>query len=328
MQASEGKTMLYKDKISPPGRKETGKGAFPSLRLAVMLVILILSSSFGCQQFSVQKKASPPPTPSLGKYLSRTFPRAPLDQQAMEQGRALFVEKCSACHDPQRAFSVIKDPEIWAQTIKRMQYYSQGAISNEEAEVLVSFHITEQQREINAFKETCTKCHNDERIDNRSMSEEQWLATIRRMQKKAPELITDEKINLLAAYFHRRELAMARIFYGKCGFCHLDGSDPDPARKMNGLIVLANEEFGRSMQVTDARNLISSHVQRQDRDMQIYEKDCTTCHPSRPTGEKEKEEERTRAEWISFIALRQGIELNKEIQNTINYQIEFHISRH
>jgi mono/diheme cytochrome c family protein len=251
----------------------------------------------------------------------------------MERGMALFVEKCSSCHDPKRAFSVIKDPEIWAQTIKRMQHYSQGAISNEEAEAIVNFHVTEQQREIIAFRDTCTKCHNDERIESRSMSEEQWLATIKRMQQKAPELITDEKINLLAAYFHRRELAMARIFYGKCRLCHLDNSGPDSTGKMNGLIVLANEEFGRSMQVTDARNLISSHVQRQNRNMQIYEKNCTTCHPGKLTegrepGNKEYLEERTRAEWISFIALLQGMELNKEIQNTINYQIEFHISKH
>ncbi|KPK24427.1 MAG: hypothetical protein AMJ61_13790 [Desulfobacterales bacterium SG8_35_2] len=266
-------------------------------------------------------------------YLSRTFTGTPRDKQAMTRGLKLFEEKCSSCHEPNRALTVIKDPAVWAQTIKRMQYYSKGAISDQEAKELVDFHVTAQQREIDAFEKTCTKCHDDERINSRSMSEEQWLATIKRMQQKAPELISDEKVYLLAAYFHRRELAMARIFYGKCRLCHRESSGPDSTMQLNGLIVLANEEFGRSMQVSNTRSLISSHVQRQKRNMQIYENNCTTCHPRRMPAEKEtgnnaKQEKRNRAEWISFIAELQGLELNKEIQNTINSQIEFHISKH
>jgi cytochrome c5 len=247
-------------------------------------------------------------------------------------GVALFLEKCSLCHEPDRALAVFKDPEVWAQTIKRMQYYSKGAITNQQARELVDFHVTEQQKEINAFKETCTQCHDDERINSRSMSEEQWLATIKRMQQKAPDLISDEKINLLVGYFHRRELSLARIFYGKCRLCHLDNSSPDSTVQMNGLIVLANEEFGRSLQVRKVKNILSIHTQRQKRNMQLYEKKCTTCHPGKIPEKKglgkKNQEERTRAEWISIIAVLQGMELNKEIQNTINSQIDYHISRH
>ena len=35
----------------------------------------------------------------------------------VEGGMALFAEKCSECHELGRALSVIKDPEIWDQTI-------------------------------------------------------------------------------------------------------------------------------------------------------------------------------------------------------------------
>jgi len=109
-----------------------------------------------------------------------------------KKGMLPFMQKCSTCHEPKRALSVIKDPEVWAQTIKRMQYYSKGQITDQEVNELVDFHVTEQQREINAFKETCTRCHDDKRINSRSKTEEQWLATIKRMQQKAPELISDE----------------------------------------------------------------------------------------------------------------------------------------
>ncbi|MFC1845247.1 hypothetical protein ACFLZ5_10750, partial [Thermodesulfobacteriota bacterium] len=256
-------------------------------------------------------------------------------RKGQDKGVSLFMAKCSTCHEPSRAFSVIKDPAVWAQTIKRMQYYSKGEITDQEANKLVDFHVTEQQREINTFQETCTKCHDDKRIVSRSMSQEQWLATIRRMQKKAPELITDEKITLLAAYFHRRELAMARIFYGKCQLCHYEGSGVEVSRgstlQLNGLVVLANEEFGDSIRVTDVNNLLSFHVQRQKRNMQLYENDCSSCHisgiPKKKQPDKEPPEEKSREEWISFIATLQGMEINKDIQSTINSQIDYHKSR-
>jgi cytochrome c5 len=253
------------------------------------------------------------------------------------RGVTLFLEKCSTCHEPERALTVIKDPEVWSQTIKRMQYYSKGEITDREVNELVDFHVNEQQREIDTFRQTCTRCHDDKRINSRSMSEEEWLATIKRMQLKAPDLISNEKVALLAAYFHRRELTMARIFYGKCQLCHYKGSWESSSRsgtsgQMNGLIVLANEELGESMEIKDVNILLDNHIQRQKRNMQLFTRDCSTCHVAgipkkKNNSAKEEQPERSRAEWISFIATLQGVEINKDIQNTINSQIEYHISQ-
>ena len=253
------------------------------------------------------------------------------------KGTTLFIEKCSACHEPDRALSVIKDPEVWAKTVKRMQYYSKGEISDEQVNEIVDFHVFEQQREIEAFQQTCTKCHDDARINSRSMSEDEWLATIRRMQQKAPDLITDEKITLLAAYFHRQELTMAKIFYGKCQMCHYEGTRNGPAlggadSQINGLIVMANEELGESLRLNDVNILRNNHVQRQRRNMQLFERDCAVCHLEGIPDKKIKPDKntspaRSRAEWISFIATLQGVKLNKDIQNAINSQIEQHVSR-
>jgi cytochrome c5 len=273
---------------------------------------------------------------ALDKTLKSILGKGRVEQPGMKKGMELFLEKCSSCHNPARALAVIKDPEVWAQTIKRMQHYSKGAISDLEARELVDFHVARQQKEINAFRETCTKCHDDKRINSRSMSEEQWLETIRRMQKKAPELITDEKVNLLAAYFHRRELTLAKIFSDKCQLCHYFSSGkelpPGSTRQMDGLIAVANKEFGQSLQITDVNNLLAVHVQRQKRNMQLYESKCTTCHPGGLPAKREPTRGRgtipTRADWIAFIAALQGVELSKETQNTINSQIDFHISRH
>jgi mono/diheme cytochrome c family protein len=273
---------------------------------------------------------------TLGDILGETPGDKPGMQKDTEfqKGMALFAEKCSACHELQKALSVIKDPEVWEQTIKRMQSYSKGTITDQEVQELVDFHVTEQQREINTFRETCTVCHDDERINRRSMSEEQWLATIKRMQKKAPELITDEKVSLLTAYFHRRELAMAKIFYGKCQLCHYGsaGKEPfqEPSTDLGALIVLASEEFGDSFQIRDMNSLLSFHALRQNREMQLYRKNCRTCHrggpPTKTKAGKKPAEERNRTEWISFIAVLQGLELNDGVQAAINSQIDYHIS--
>jgi mono/diheme cytochrome c family protein len=254
----------------------------------------------------------------------------------MKRGLELFVTKCSTCHNIARALSVVKDQEVWEQTIRRMQHYSKGMITDAEVMELVNFHVDRQQKEIDTFQETCTSCHDDERINSRSMSEEQWLATIRRMQQKAPELITDEKVNLLAAYFHRRELTMARIFAGRCRLCHLAGAGQDPPpvslRQLDGLVAMANREFGQNLQIKDVNNLQSVHVQRQQRSMELFKQDCAACHagdrPPEQAGRGEAAAKRTRAEWISFIAALRGVELSKETQNSIDSQIDFHKSRH
>lgn len=255
--------------------------------------------------------------------------------QSEKPAMQLFLEKCSSCHNPARALSVIEDPEVWAETIKRMQFYSKGAITDQEARDLVDFHVARQQKEIDTFRQTCTKCHDDSRINSRSMSEEEWIATIKRMQKKAPELITDEKVNLLAAYFHRRELTLAKIFADKCQFCHYTSSGetrpPGSPEQLNGLIANADREFGKSLQIKDINNLLAVHVQRQRRNMQLYESNCDTCHlkgpPPKGKSGLEKAGSPARADWIAFIAALQGLEITKEVQNSINSQIDFHISR-
>jgi mono/diheme cytochrome c family protein len=254
----------------------------------------------------------------------------------LQEGMALFAEKCSDCHELDRALTLFKDPELWDQTIKRMQYYSKGAITDLEANELVDFHVTLQQREINTFKETCTQCHDEKRINNRSMTDEQWVATIKRMQQKAPELIPDEKINLLAAYFHRRELTMAKIFSGKCQLCHYRSLGETPFQSSRGeigvVITLAYEEVGDSMQMKDLDSLLASHAQRQNREMQLYISNCRVCHIDGPPKKKRQNKEdkniHSRAVRISFIATLQEQELNKESQNRINTQIDYHVSGH
>jgi len=242
--------------------------------------------------------------------VSRTIDR---EQPLMMRGRALFSTDCLTCHQISRTLSYGNDAKIWERTVETLQQFSNDTITTRQIDQLADVHIEQQKKAIGAFKNTCTRCHDERRINQRNMSEEQWQETIRRMQQKAPDLFSEDKVSLIAAYFHRRELALARTFSGSCLDCHAN----EPANSSSGLV----------SKVTD-QDLIAVHADRQRRNMQIFNSKCFTCHPG---GSSEKQvvsaenaSRRTQKEWIAFIADLQGEVVNAAVEEEIDHQIEFH----
>lgn len=236
---------------------------------------------------------------------------------------ALFLVKCSECHEPTLALNVFKDERAWENTIARMRRYSKGFISEDEADKLISFHKNKQWREIEAFEKSCTVCHTEERINQRSMLEEEWLNTLKKMQQKAPELITNEKIEILANFYHRREMTMASLFYDRCNQCHplARGEKVSFSQfALNNLISLAHEKL-TSLTPPDVRSLLRLHATRQKREMMLFQKNCRKCHP----GGKNNEQKRSAEEWALLISTMQDRTYNEHIQKSINAQIQFHV---
>ncbi len=237
---------------------------------------------------------------------------------------SLFLEKCSSCHEAERAMEVFKDDELWVETINKMQARSEGVISDQDAETLIKFHINEQKKEVETFEKTCTICHTDERINKRSMTSEEWLAIVKRMQQKAPDLITDEKVELLAKYHHRREMTMASLFQGLCDQCHVfsDGSDTVlNVDSLNMLVDSANAKFG-DVSHLDVQNIIGLHSDRQRREMLLFKSGCSKCH----TPEKPKSSPIPLQESVLQISTLQDKKLNPEIEKAVTTQIQFHKS--
>lgn len=236
---------------------------------------------------------------------------------------ALFLVKCSECHEPTLALNVFKDEQAWKNTIARMRRYSKGFISENEADKLVGFHKNKQRREVEAFEKSCTVCHTEERINQRSMSEEEWLNTMKKMQQKAPDLITNEKIEILANFYHRREMTMASLFYDRCDQCHTRANGEKASFSqlaLNNLITLAHEKL-TSLTPPDVRSLLRLHATRQKREMMLFQKNCKKCHP----GGKSNKQKRSAEEWALLISTMQDRPYNEHIQNSINAQIQFHI---
>jgi cytochrome c2 len=246
------------------------------------------------------------------------------------EGLTLFVRKCTSCHEPEVSLNVIKDERSWKRTIRKMQAYSRDFITHDDVAKLVAFLYGRQKTEKQVFVETCTGCHTDERISKHSMSAEEWMEVVKRMQAKAPDLITEEKIKIITSYHNRHEAIMTTLFYGQCDQCHvfsnIQRGDINPGvrrtRALNTLVTLANERFAGEITRPEIRNLMQFHVERQKREMDVFKQGCDTCHP---TGQPMKGT-KPRKEWAMLIASLQEKLYDTKTDDSINTQINFHIA--
>ncbi len=245
------------------------------------------------------------------------------EQGANAEALNIFVQKCSSCHELERSLEVFKDEQAWKRTINTMQAYSRGYITEDEVESLVRFHVDRQKNELDVFRETCTRCHPEEQVTRRSMSEEEWMQTVKRMQEKTPEIYTEEKIKILAIYHKKHEMVMTKLFYGQCNECHTLSNSPTPsitARASDTLITAASEKLAPDVSVPDIRDLINFHKEREKREMQIFRQQCPTCH----SPDTSRREVRNRKEWGLLIASLQNRLYDEAVGNSINTQIDFH----
>lgn len=125
---------------------------------------------------------------------------APVPQAPLLSGAEIFKEKCSGCHELERALQSMKGEDAWLETIKRMQEYSEGMITNQEIDKLVSFHVDRQKKEAVLFKEKCQKCHPGKRIEGKNLTPEQTRELVLRMQQRAGNLISDKDVDIIVNY--------------------------------------------------------------------------------------------------------------------------------
>jgi len=252
----------------------------------------------------------------LGKSLSGVSKVISRDYSLTQRGREVFKNECSLCHNISRTLSFRADSKLWDRTIEQLKKISNDSITTKEIDELADWHIGEKKKEVSTFKSTCARCHSDRRINERSMTEEEWIETITRMLKKAPELFSEEKVSLIAAYFHRRELALAKTFSGPCVSCHTDNQSNFPPDRF----------FQAS---SSDKELSKIHADRQRKEMQIFETKCFRCHPERLSNNGKVDSEqitaRSRSEGIALIANLQNITLNEATKEKIAHQIDFHL---
>ncbi len=103
-----------------------------------ILSLLILSLGVGCSKTEAPKQEAPPAAPAAAAPSD-----APAAGGAVADGKALFEQKCSVCHELARAVTRSETKEGWVSVVKEMQGKKAGWISDDEAAKIVAFLTAE-----------------------------------------------------------------------------------------------------------------------------------------------------------------------------------------
>ena len=149
---------------------------------------------------------------SFGFVLSMTlfaavlFSAATSTAQRPSEGQQLVEKRCQGCHTMRRVDTAAKDAKGWQETIQVM--IQDGAeIEEGEIPLMVQF-LTREHGPVpdgpgkQILLNTCTMCHNLQRIKNGRRSAEEWEETLLAMLNEGAP-VSDEQLPVIHAYLSR-----------------------------------------------------------------------------------------------------------------------------
>jgi cytochrome c5 len=134
------------------------------------------------------------------------FSAATSSAQRPSEGQQLVEKRCQGCHTMRRVDTAAKDADGWRQTIQVM--IQDGAeIEESEIPVMVQFLAREHGpvpdgpgKQI--LLNTCTMCHNLQRIKNGRRSPEEWEETLLAMLNEGAP-VSDDQFPVIHDYLSR-----------------------------------------------------------------------------------------------------------------------------
>ena len=143
---------------------------------------------------------------SLAAAAAVLFTAARSDAQRPSEGQKLVEKNCQGCHTMRRVDTSAKTAEGWRETIQVM---IQDGAEIEESEIppMVQFLAREhgpvpEGAGKQILLNTCTMCHNLQRIKNGRRSPEEWEETLLSMLNEGAPL-PDEQFPVIHAYLSR-----------------------------------------------------------------------------------------------------------------------------
>ena len=149
---------------------------------------------------------------TAGYYLLQVSRNVPYISHATLPGRMedprlgleLFITKCSVCHQLREILTPRK-PKEWEEIVTRMVKLAEPRISPDEAgQVLDYLQATRVPKPVTPAPGTsligryCSPCHMVEDIERRRFDLTEWTKIVRRMSKRAPDIISSNKIKTIA----------------------------------------------------------------------------------------------------------------------------------
>jgi len=155
-------------------------------------------------------KLSPEQKTDVLSYLQSHSKKAETTTSLADE-RRLFEQKCSLCHTLDRVFLEPLTDESRQHIVKRMQRKMPDWISDEELKQVISYlnRAPKLEREkktsdipAEIFQERCSACHTLEHIFNKINNEKtpSWMHIVQRMQKKAPQWLSQDEARLVIEY--------------------------------------------------------------------------------------------------------------------------------
>jgi mono/diheme cytochrome c family protein len=143
---------------------------------------------------------------AMGCAAAVLFSAATSDAQRPSEGQQLVEKRCQTCHTIRRIETSSKDAKGWQETIQVM---IQDGAEVEESEIPVMVQwLTREHGPVpeGAGKpillNTCTMCHNLNRIKNGRRSPEEWEETLLAMLNEGAP-VSDEQLPVIHAYLSR-----------------------------------------------------------------------------------------------------------------------------
>ena len=134
------------------------------------------------------------------------FSAATSDAQRPSEGQQLAEKRCQGCHNMRRVQTAAKDADGWRQTIDTM--ISDGAeVEESEIPVLVQY-LTREHGPVpdgpgkQILLNTCTMCHDLQRIKNGRRSADEWEETLLSMLNEGAPL-SDDQFPVIHAYLSK-----------------------------------------------------------------------------------------------------------------------------
>jgi cytochrome c5 len=134
------------------------------------------------------------------------FSAATSSAQRPPEGQQLVEKRCQGCHTLRRIETAAKDADGWRQTIQVM--IQDGAeIEEGEIPLMVQF-LTREHGPVpdgpgkQILLNTCTMCHNLQRIKNGRRSAEEWEETLLAMLNEGAP-VSDEQFPVIHDYLSR-----------------------------------------------------------------------------------------------------------------------------
>jgi cytochrome c5 len=134
------------------------------------------------------------------------FTAATSSAQRPSEGQQLVEKRCQGCHNLRRVDTAAKDADGWRETIQVM--IQDGAeVEDAEIPVLVQY-LTREHGPVpdgpgkQILLNTCTMCHNLQRIKNGRRSPEEWEETLLAMLNEGAP-VSDEQFPVIHAYLSK-----------------------------------------------------------------------------------------------------------------------------